>query len=135
MHMYKEKKSKISPFGKGTKHDILLIAALLCLVLVAALLLFLLRTPGDTVTVTVDGRLYGEYSLAENRSVEIRSGDRYNLLIIADGSAYVSRASCPDGICAAHRPVSHDGESIICLPNKVVIEVHTQNRNQPDIIA
>ena len=58
-----------------------------------------------------------------------------NLLVIQDGYAWVAEASCPDGICSSHRPICHDGESIICLPNKVVIEIHRSSQNQPDIIT
>lgn len=118
-----------------TKNDVRLIVTLLLLLAVAILALLLFRTEGDSVTVTVDGKLWGEFSLLEDRVVEIKNGDDYNQLIIRDGKAYVEYASCPDGICAAHRPVSFGGESIICLPNKVVIEVHTADNNQPDIIA
>ena len=32
-------------------------------------------------------------------------------------------ADCPDQICVNHRAVSREGESIICLPNQVVISV------------
>ncbi len=118
-----------------TKNDVRLIVTLLLLLAVATLALLLFRTEGDSVTVTVDGKLWGEFSLLEDRVVEIKNGDDYNRLIIRDGKAYVEYASCPDGICAAHRPVSYGGESIICLPNKVVIEVHTADNDRPDIIA
>lgn len=118
-----------------TKNDVRLIVTLLLLLAAATLALLLFRTEGDSVTVTVDGKLWGEFSLLEDRVVEIKNGDDYNRLIIRDGKAYVEYASCPDGICAAHRPVSYGGESIICLPNKVVIEVHTADNDRPDIIA
>lgn len=118
-----------------TKNDVRLIVTLLLLLAAATLALLLFRTEGDSVAVTVDGKLWGEFSLLEDRVVEIKNGDDYNHLIIRDGKAYVEYASCPDGICAAHRPVSFGGESIICLPNKVVIEVHTADNDRPDIIA
>jgi len=117
------------------RHDILFIAVLLLLCAIAALGLHLSRENGDTVTVLVDGQHYGEYALSEDRIVDIVSDGGYNRLVIADGYARVEEASCPDGICSSHRPISHDGESIICLPNKVVIEIHRQEQNQPDIIS
>lgn len=120
---------------KKLKNDVILIVTLLLVVGLAALVSFLLRSEGDTVVVTVDGQLFGEYSLREDRTLEIRSGDGYNLLVVEGGYAYVRSASCPDGICAAHRPVSHEGESIICLPNKVVVEIRSVGGDQPDIIA
>ena len=120
--------------GRKIKNDVILVASVLLFVLVMALFLFLLRTEGDSVSVTVDGREIGVYSLSEDRVVEIEVGDGYNVLVIENGVAYVSEASCPDGICSSHRPISYGGESIICLPNKVVIEVHTTDASKPDII-
>ena len=135
MHKEKEATPGASRTGRKTRNDLILIAVLLLLVAGAALILFLSRTPGDTVVVTVDGQLWGEYSLSEDRTVEIKNGDGYNLLVIEGGKAYVRQASCPDGICSSHRPISHNGESIICLPNKVVIEIRSSGSDQPDIIS
>lgn len=135
MHKEKEATPGASRTGQKTKNDLILIAVLLLVVAGAALILFLSRTPGDTVVVTVDGQLWGEYSLSEDRTVEIKNGDGYNLLVIEGGKAYVRQASCPDGICSSHRPISHNGESIICLPNKVVIEIRSSGSDQPDIIS
>ena len=116
------------------RHDILFIAVLLFLCALAAIILSLSGKTGDTVTVTVDGKVFGEYSLSDNQTVEIRTGDAYNILIIEDGFARVDAASCPDGICAAHKPISRGNESIICLPNKVVIEIRKSDSAQPDIV-
>ena len=100
---------------------------------------WLLRGDGDAVVVEVDGKPYGTYSLAVDRTVEIRTGDGgkdVNVLVIKDGKAYVESANCRDGICAAHKPISKQGESIVCLPHKVVITVKTtQGGSGPDISA
>ncbi len=123
--------------SKKLRNDIILITAIVLIALgsLAALLLF--RGAGDMVSVSVDGEVIAEYPLAEDREVEIKSDGGYNLLIIEGGKARVERASCPDGICAAHRPISRDGESIICLPNKVVIEAHARSADDgtPDVIS
>ena len=125
--------------GRIFKNDVIFIVILLLAVSLLGLGLWLFRTEGDTVTLTVDGELMGTYSLAQNRTVEIVTGeqnDRYNVLVIRNGEAYVAEASCPDGICAAHRPISRRGESIVCLPHRVVITVRTsENAPTPDIVA
>ena len=135
MNKEKEFSTTESNGSRKFKNDIIFIGSLLLIISIAALAMLLSRTEGDTVTVTVDGQLFGEYSLNENKTVEIKSGNGYNILVIEDGRAIIASASCPDGICAAHRPVGHNGESIICLPNKVVVEVRAQDKNQPDIIT
>ena len=88
--------------------------------------------------VEVDGTVMGTYPLSVDREVEIvtgENGEELNLLVIKDGKAIISTATCPDGICAAHKPISREGESIICLPHKVVITVIGGSGEEPDIIA
>ena len=121
------------------RNDIILIAAILLVAAVGLLYLFVFRSGGDTVRVTVDGELYGVYSLSEDITEDIITGkdsSNFNRLIIRDGKAYVESASCPDGICVSHRPIYRNGESIVCLPNKVVVTVFTENdTSSPDIVA
>lgn len=131
----KDAKSDAGSGKRKIKNDIIFVAVILIVVSAASLMLFLFRKAGDTVVVTVNGQLWGEYPLGEDRTVEIRSGDSYNILVIENGKAYVKQASCPDGICSSHRPIGNDGESIICLPNKVVVEIRTSDKNRPDVIA
>ena len=106
------------------RNDLILIGALLAVLLIAGALLLLTREEGTQVRVTVDGEDYGVYPLSKDVEVDIRTGknsEQLNRLVIKDGKAYVETATCPDGICADHKPISHDGESIICLPHKVVV--------------
>lgn len=120
------------------RNDVLFIAVLLLLVSLAGAAFFFLRGEGDTVTVSVDGKHYGTYPLHTDLTLSIRTGDggdQENVLVIRDGKAYVESATCPDGICAAHKPISREGESIVCLPHRVVITVHTSEGEEPDIIA
>ena len=62
-------------------------------------------------------------------------GKHRNRLVICDGKAYMETATCPDGICVAHRPIFRNGESIVCLPNRVVITVTTATKTDtPDVV-
>ena len=120
------------------RNDILLIVALLAVAAIGAVYLFCFRPQGGSVTVTVDGEAYATYPLSQDRVVDIVTGDsgeQHNRLVIADGKACVETATCPDGICAAHAPVFRQGESIVCLPHRVVITVVANHRtDDPDII-
>lgn len=125
-------------FTKRHRNDCILIACVLLVAVAGLVYLNFFRTTGDTVTVTVDGAEYGIYPLSENTTEDIFTGDgnlQHNRLVIQDGKAFMESASCPDGICVAHKPVFRDGESIICLPNKVVVTVQLADKTQaPDII-
>ena len=126
-----------APDGRRRRNDWIFILSLLLIVSLAGVALFFLRGEGDTVIVTVEGEIYGTYPLDRDITVEIRTGyEERNVLVIREGKALVEEATCPDGICAAHKPISREGESIVCLPHRVVITVHAENGDQePDIIA
>lgn len=100
-------------------------AVLIILLLSLGLLLFLIseavKEDGGYVTVTVNGEWVAEYSLSQNGEYEINGGT--NILVIENGSAYVKKASCPDGLCVNQGKISRTGERIVCLPNRVMIEV------------
>ena len=78
---------------------------------------------GSNILITVDGKEYGTYSLLEEQTITIGEGDAKNIIEIRDGKAYMREASCPDQLCVDQNEISFDKESIICLPNKVVITV------------
>ncbi|MEF2877256.1 MAG: NusG domain II-containing protein [Blautia sp.] len=106
------------------KRDFILIGV----VLVLALLLWLLpRALGffsvqgeKQVRITVEGELYGIYDLQEEQTIEINDS---NLCRIQDGEVNMTEADCPDKLCMHQGPISISGETIVCLPNKVVIEI------------
>lgn len=124
---------------KRFRNDLLLIAALALVCILGSVYLFVFRQTGDMVQITIDGELYGTYSLSEDRVEEIRTGENgshHNRLVIRDGKAVMESASCPDGICVAHRPIFRVGESIVCLPNRVVITViGAEDADAPDIVV
>ena len=113
------------------------ISALLLVIVIIGVGFFLFRKEGSTVTVEVGGKTYGEYSLSLDTVVDIVTGDgEVNRLVIRDGKAFVETATCPDGICVGHRPISRKGESIVCLPHQVVITVSDKGVDEgPDIVV
>jgi len=123
--------------NRKRRNDLIFIAVLVVTVLLIGAGMYFLRGEGDTVTVTVDGVLYGTYSLAADTALDIPTDHGgHNRLVIQDGAAYMEAANCPDGICAAHRPISRNGESIVCLPHRVVVTVITAaDGNAPDIVV
>ena len=131
-------KEKETSVKHPIRNDIILIVCLFLVASIGMLYLFKFRSHGDTVKVTVDGELYGTYSLANNITEDIYSGknkEQLNRLVIRDGKAYMETATCPDGICVAHNPIFRNGESIVCLPQRVVITVITNDdTDNPDIV-
>lgn len=119
------------------KKDFILMAVLIVTAAASALLIaFARRTAGAAVRVTIDGVFYGEYRLSEDQSVSIDEKYGHNRLVIENGSAYMAEADCPDGYCMEYKPISRGGETIICLPHRLVVEVTgTRDAQQPDVIV
>ena len=115
--------------NKKVKNDIIFIGALLLIIALLGAILLIFRQEGKSVKVTIDGKAFGVYSLNTDRTVEIKTENGYNILVIEGGRAYVSEASCPDGVCSSHRPIKYAGASIICLPNKVVVSIDSKEEN------
>ncbi|MBQ8280111.1 MAG: NusG domain II-containing protein [Roseburia sp.] len=121
------------------KNDIILIGAILVLALAAYLGISLFQgatTHDAEAVVTIDGEEYGRFPLDTDivEKIELPDGS-YNVLVIKDGKADVTEASCPDGICVNHRAVSKQNQSITCLPNKLVVEIKNGEPSDVDIIT
>ena len=128
----KKAASTVKSGGRKLKNDVIFIFSLLAVVLTVGLFVYLSGEDGDTVCVYIDKELKESYSLSVDTRVDIVTGEDkngLNTLVIKDGAAYIEYASCPDGICSAHKPISRKGESIVCLPNKVAITVKTENKD------
>lgn len=105
------------------KNDIILILILAVSALLVWLCVSLFSPSGDWVVVTFDGNETGRYPLSEDREVLLECERGHNLLIIKNGFADITEASCPDGLCVDFRPISKEGETIVCLPNKTVVAI------------
>lgn len=104
--------------------DLILIGGLLVVAAVLALVLWHRSPTGGTVEVQVDGITVATLPLdADTTYVIDGANGGHNTLVITDGKAAVTEATCPDGVCVRHRAIDKAGQSIICLPNKVVVRV------------
>ena len=108
---------------RSHRNDIFLVAALLLLGGALALFLRLTRQAGGIVSVQIDGKTVMELPLGEDTQIVLGEGEHTNTLVIRDGTAQVVEASCPDKICVGHGAIQYAGESIVCLPHKLVITV------------
>lgn len=122
-------------FLKKHKNDILLI--LLVLVVAATLLVYraATRENGSSVEVTVDGVLLMTLPLGRDTSVVIGEGNHTNTLVIHNCAASVTAASCPDHVCVKRGAIRYDGETIVCLPNRLVVTVVNGGDSGMDIIS
>ena len=113
--------------GRKGKKDLLLWLVLAAVGGGMVLLFRLTRPPAATVVVRVGGTLRASYSLMENRVVTVTGvGGGTNELHIEEGTVYLTEASCPDHLCVKQGIIRRAGESIVCLPNQVVVELRSE---------
>ncbi len=120
---------------KKIRNDIILAVCVLAASLIALAAFFFVRAHGSYAVVFIDGKETARYSLSENAEIEIRSANGVNTLKIENGKASVISASCHDGICTKHRAVQYGGESIVCLPNKLVIRIDSVKDDGVDAVS
>ena len=127
MDMFKDKK---------TRNDIILGLAVIILAAVIWLATELLKKDGSFAVVTVNGTETARYSLSEDAEIRLESENGgFNILVIKNGKADITEASCPDHVCVDQRAISKTGEAITCLPNKTVITVDGEEDAEIDFVS
>lgn len=92
----------------------------------------LFKSDGGQVDIVVNGSIKESYDLKDDQVIKLNYNDGHNTLKIQDGKASVTDADCPDGLCIEQKTISKQGETIVCLPHKVVIKVNGGDDPQVD---
>lgn len=115
------------------KKDIILIAAVLVIALVSFAAIKMTQKDGKQVVVTVDGKEVYKTSINKDQTYKIPEENGINIMQIKDGKVTMKKADCKDQICADHKPIEKSGETIVCLPHKVVIEIKSENGKEQEL--
>lgn len=121
---------------KFGKTDLLFLSALLILGIALTIGIYRFSGGGSEIHIMVDGQLYGTYSLAEPQEIPVKLDGRIaNVVVIRDGAARMKEADCPDGLCKHQGAVSRSGQTIVCLPHRLVVEVMGGDKQEYDAIS
>ena len=110
---------------KIKKADIILAVLITVIGIVGSLYITFGNTEikNGVVVVHKDNKIYGEYSLYEDREIDIKDGDHINKITIKDGNVQMAFSNCGNQDCVRQGAIHDSSKSIICLPHKIVIEV------------
>lgn len=98
--------------------------------------IYLFSKTGESVRITIDGTVYGTYSLNEDREIPVeRDGSVINVVRIEDGSVRMEQATCPDALCIRQGAISRERQTIVCLPHKLVVEVYGTHEQEYDTVS
>lgn len=99
------------------------------MIAIAGFFLFRISGQGTLVEIKIAQKTYGTYDL--NIDQEVLISDDQGLLLmkclIKSGSVRVLESDCPDKICIDEGSIKLTGQTIVCLPNKVVIKIISDN--------
>ena len=107
---------------------IILILLVLAAVGAAIFLLFPRDNDGGTIArITLDGAVVAEIDLSRQTApdpmtVKGKSG-LTNTILVEPGRIRVDKADCPDQICVHQGFIDNGTVPIVCLPNKLIIEI------------
>ena len=109
----------------------ILAAAVIILAAVTYMLISVIRNgyPADKKLVFIESDGKVMYELPLNEDKEIIIGTKYgeNVVSIKDCMVSVTRADCKNKICVNTMPISDIGQTIVCLPHKLVVSIKAGN--------
>lgn len=109
------------------KWDLIIIIVLILLSLMPIRLLISSNNSGGLkrVIISVNGEEYESLELKENLNeiIKIEEGLGVNEICIKEREVYMNHSNCTDKVCMRQGKISKIGESIVCLPNRVFIEI------------
>lgn len=115
------------------KRDIVLAIALL---IAGAAGVFIVKyglKQGNTADIYIDDRLAQTVDLSVDDVYTFRTDMGSNTVEVRDGAVSMKSADCPDKVCVRMGAKDKNGETITCLPHKLVIEVHGGQEQEVDI--
>lgn len=101
----------------------LIILGVMILAAVGVALTFLLPEKGRQVEISSGGSVIRRLPLDQNAVVEVEWNGQKNTVVIERSRVYVSEATCGDKLCEKKGWISRGGESIVCLPNQLVVRI------------
>lgn len=122
--------------NKRLRNDIILICSVIVFTLIILVAITLINKTGSEVIIEQNSKQVAVLDLNKDQEYNLYNGDKIcNTVVIKNGEAYMIYTDCKDKICVNHNKISKNNESIICLPNKIIVTVTNSNNNEVDGVA
>ena len=120
------------------KMDIVIIAVLLILSFTPHLIFFKTSqksSKNNYAIIQVDGKIHKKIDLSnvkKSEKVNLNLPNGKNTLLIKNNSIQMKSANCNDALCVKQGNISKVGQTIICLPHKLIIEIKGDELDSKD---
>jgi len=88
------------------------------------------------ISIQVDGKEYKKITFGPNmvgKTIDINTQFGYNKLEIGEDKVRVIEADCPDELDVKQGWISKKGEIIVCLPNRLAVEIISQEKQENNV--
>lgn len=123
---------------KGDIWLVVVVLAVVAMIIIPKYWLFDQAAASDAkvATIKVDGRTMETVFLSgKERQIQIETPHSLNILEVKDGQIRMVKADCPDKVCIHSGPISEVYETIVCLPNRLIVEISDPAQQGVDIDA
>lgn len=120
------------------KMDIVIIAVLLIISFTPHLIFFKTSqksSKNNYAIIQVDGKIHKKIDLSKvkkSEKVNLNLPNGKNTLLIKNNSIQMDSANCNDALCVKQGNISKVGQTIICLPHKLIIEIKGDELDSKD---
>lgn len=84
------------------------------------------KTEGERVVITVDKNEYASYNFSDvDKEITLKINTEFgsNTVVIDKNSVRVTEADCPDKLDVKAGSINQTNQMIVCLPNRLMIEI------------
>ncbi|WP_302627018.1 NusG domain II-containing protein [uncultured Eubacterium sp.] len=121
---------------KKYKADIVLIVILVIIAFISYIVIYnFMSKQGDVVEVYLEAKLIKKVPLDTDTEFEVKIDNHVNVVRVEKGFVFMLDADCPDKLCQKQGKIHNSGETIVCLPNKIVIRVNAEKQNSDAVDA
>lgn len=117
-----------------TKGDIILIVSILVLSLVLFVTSFASGNGNLRAEIYVNGQMAHSIALSEVTESYTLNENYCQLLVEKDGVSFVY-SDCGDKLCIKKGKLKNQGDTMACVPEKVVVIIKSDSKNQIDGVA
>lgn len=90
---------------------------------------------GSKVSISVNNQVVQALSLMTDSTVTVNGNLGPVIIRISSGSVRVEASECPHQYCIREGRIHRDGEMLVCLPNRVVVRVESEDASGMDGIS
>ncbi len=112
--------------------DYIVIGIVLICIIFSFTIIQLIKYRGNVCIISVNEDEIYRLSLNEDKEIVVQGPIGETRIKIENGSIWIMDAPCPQKICQKMGKINRTGEIIVCVPNKVIIQIESDDEQTID---